>query len=246
MQGLFLFLFLLSVIIFIVGIGAIIYSVINKRPKNKFIRAVAGSVILFVISSIGISQTTTPEQMKALEQEAAERNARRVANEETETKRIEEQRFTNETSAQKAAQEETAPQAVQATSLTKEQELTEKAITSTKPFDKSTIENNIKNIFSTEDYVEDIIIGDGSEGANVSFAYQSHCNWTEEGENKAQKNAIEIICKVIDTSSDYKIKRIAVVPKTGRQAHFTISFDVNDGFEKLHDGKILKIQLGDS
>lgn len=242
MQGLFLFLFLLSVIIFIVGIGAIIYSVIKKRPKNKFIRAVAGSVILFVISSIGISQTTTPEQMKALEQEAAERNTRRAANEETETKRIEEQGFTNEISAQ----EETAPQAVQATSLTKEQELTEKAITSTKPFDKSTIENNIKNIFSKEDYVEDIIIGDGSEGANVSFAYQSHCNWTEEGENKAQKNAIEIICKVIDTSSDYKIKRIAVVPKTGRQAHFTISFDVNDGFEKLHDGKILKIQLGDS
>ena len=237
MQGLFLFLFLLSVIVFIVGIGTIICSVIKKRPKNKCIYVIAGSVTLFVISSIGISQTTTTEQMKALEQEAAERNARRATNEGTETKQIEEQRFSNETSAQKAAQEEMVPQVVQATSLTKEQKLIEKAITSIKSFDKSTIENNIKNIFSKEDYVEDIIIGGGSEGVNISFAYQSHCNWTEEGENKAQKNAIEVICKVIDASSDYKIKQIVVVPKTGRQAHFTISFDVNDGFEKLHDSK---------
>jgi len=45
---------MVSLLGIIVSVGAIIYSAISKRSSEKFVRAAIGSVILFIISTVGL------------------------------------------------------------------------------------------------------------------------------------------------------------------------------------------------
>ena len=243
MHGLFLFLFLLSIIVFIVGIGAIIYSVIKKRPKNKFIRAVAGSVILFVISSIGISQTTTPEQMKALEQEAAERNARRVANEEAEAKRIEEQRLADEAAAQKKVQKEAVVQAkieeenkqkleaqaanekAKAEEVERErrEEIEMQKHTIKIEQERETIIRRVNGIFGGGDHLV-TVTGDNIKG--VSFELDVKTDDLESAKNIA----VNAIYNIQDALNDYQMGSVQVIAVNRKAPVGIITYDKDEGF----------------
>ena len=57
MFELFSLLLIVSIIAIIFSIGAIIFSVINKKPNTKYIQTAIVGVIVFVISTIGMLMT---------------------------------------------------------------------------------------------------------------------------------------------------------------------------------------------
>lgn len=249
MQSLFLFLFLLSIVGFVAGIGAIIYSVIKKRPKNKFVRAVVGSVVLFIISTIGISQTTTPEQMKALEQEAAERNARRVADEKAEAKRIEEQRLADETAAQKKAQDEVAAQAkieeenrqkleartaaekakIEEAERERQEEIEMQKRVAKIEQDRNAIIRRVNDIFGGNHLVT--VTGDNIKG--VSFELDVGTNDIESAKNIA----VNAIYDVQNALNNYQMGSVQVIAVNRKTPVGIITYDKDEGFSILADGR---------
>ncbi len=97
MVGIFSFLLIASIVAFAVAIILLVLRTIKKKPKKSVAIVIAGSVLVFLISGVGISMTyhPTPEQIAERERIAAEKAAEK---EEGEREKAEE-------AAQKEAEE---------------------------------------------------------------------------------------------------------------------------------------------
>ena len=125
--------------------------------------------------------------------------------------------------------------------ISKEQQIINKSLNFSKEFDKNIIETNIVNIFDEKDYPKVTVTNEG--GAKIYVEYQ--CHYSPSDRDKTRNEALQLIQKIININSDYKISKIEVKPHLGRRPELTMYFDVSNGFivsdNSMNSGKNTKI-----